>query len=462
MMQIVYSRYFKTNHAPIYARTLILLGILWMTGCAVMPETIRDIHILPQNHEHYLEAERLLLPLNIQQELDNDYNRKYFAPWHQSITAVPREVILRPFYHYLNNPGYGENRRPRTTGWFQQLLDNAQLDGYPNAAYPAITISNTNLRILPTHKPVFRSASGYPFDRLQTSFIAANTPLFISHTSADRAWYRVETPFAHGWIDSRDVAVADLQFIRTWQSGHYAVVIKDKTPLYDQRNRFLYRLQLGSIFPLLDEQGDSVQIMHATADETGRAVIASAIFSREAIAMKPMPMTGSHLAAIANELAGETYGWGGLYQNRDCSAMLRDLFTPFGVWLSRHSEDQAKRDGLFIDLTGLSPEDKLSMIRQQGVPYLTLLWMKGHIMLYIGLHDHAPVIFHNLWSTTSKDYLGRPVYIIVGQAAVTTLHPGQTSGTGILPGNSYLRRIAGMTLLVPPQESNRPDAAASP
>jgi cell wall-associated NlpC family hydrolase len=65
---------------------------------------------------------------------------------------------------------------------------------------------------------------------------------------------------------------------------------------------------------------------------------------------------------MANELIGEAYGWGGLYQNRDCSAMVRDMFSPFGIWLPRHSEDQAREGGEFIDLTTFSPEEKEKVI----------------------------------------------------------------------------------------------------
>ena len=46
-------------------------------------------------------------------------------------------------------------------------------------------------------------------------------------------------------------------------------------------------------------------------------------------------------------------------------------------------------------------------------------------MLYIGVHNGKPLIFHNFWSIKTQDADGKRGKIIVGRAAVTTLHPGR-------------------------------------
>ena len=431
---------------------IIVLSILFLSGCAVTPETIRDIRELPQDHASFLDPGRTYLPDAEQQELDTRYNTRYFSPWHRDKPVQPLSQVVRPFLRFEKYPGYGENRRKRDAAWIKKLLDSAGLDNYPNAGFAAITTDNTDLRALPTHKPVFSYSNGYPFDRLQESLIAANTPLFISHMTADRSWFLVETPYAHGWIKSRDVAFTDPDFTKKWENGRYTVVIRDKTPFYDNRNHFLFRAPLGSIFPLLEETGCTLHVLVASPDLNRQAVIGTASLSKESAALKPVKMTGTNLIRTANELINETYGWGGLYENRDCSAMIKDFFAPFGLWLSRHSSDQAKKDGVFIDLRGFSPEEKEKMIIQQGIPYLTLLWIKGHIMLYIGVHRGHPLVFHNFWGARTTGFLGRSERIIVGHAAVTTLQPGREQGSVMPPAGDYLHKIAGMTLLVDPAE----------
>ena len=49
----------------------------------------------------------------------------------------------------------------------------------------------------------------------------------------------------------------------------------------------------------------------------------------------PIAMTPANFARLGNQILGQHYGWGGMLGLRDCSAMTRDLMTPFGIWLPR-------------------------------------------------------------------------------------------------------------------------------
>ena len=90
------------------------------------------------------------------------------------------------------------------------------------------------------------------------------------------------------------------------------------------------------------------------------------------------------------------------------------------------------------------------MILKQGIPYLTLLWMKGHIMLYMGTYEEKILVFHNFWSVGPKDWMGSRERKIVGHAAITTLQPGmELYETDTTKGN-YLNYVLGMTQLIKP------------
>ncbi len=435
---------------------IMILPVFLLSGCFRAPETIRDIRELRQDHMFYIEGSsraREMLSPGDQKKMDNQFNARYFAPWHQTVPACSPDKLTLIFERYEKNPGYGENRKKHKISWIKNLRVNAQLDRYPNAGFAAITIDNADLRVLPTHKPFYSQynmLNGYPFDKFQESLVSANTPLFISHMTKDRAWFLAETPYATGWILSRNVAIVDADFIKTWENGKYAVIIKDKTPVYDDAGRFLFRASLGSLFPEVAEGSDSISIQVAVADMNKKAVIITTNVKKETAATKPLKLTPFNMAKTANELINEPYGWGGQYQNRDCSAMIKDMFSPFGIWLPRNSADQAREGGAFIDLSDLSPEDREMMILKHGIPYLTLIWRKGHIMLYIGSYQGTPLIFHNFWSVRTKDFLGREDKIIVGHAAITTLQPGlELDNIDPLKGN-YLNYILGMTLLINP------------
>jgi hypothetical protein len=179
------------------------------------------------------------------------------------------------------------------------------------------------------------------------------------------------------------------------------------------------------------------------------AVMKKGYVARDAAVVKPLRLTSLHAVKIANEMIGEPYGWGGLYGNRDCSSMTRDFFAVFGIWLPRHSEDQVKEAGRYINLSGIPPEQKEKIILEKGIPYLTLLWRKGHVMLYIGAKNGQALIFHNIWGIRTKDLRGQEGRKIIGQAVITTLRPGRELRSFDDQSGDLLTHIAGMSILAP-------------
>jgi hypothetical protein len=123
------------------------------------------------------------------------------------------------------------------------------------------------------------------------------------------------------------------------------------------------------------------------------------------------------------EVFKSNYGWGGMYGQRDCSSMLRDMYAPFGIWLPRNSSQQAKV-GKIINLENLTDDEKIAIIKNQAVPFQTLLYKEGHIVLYVGTFENEIVVFHNTWGIKTKkdDIEGR---VVVGKTVFSTLRLGE-------------------------------------
>ena len=436
----------------IIALTLFYL-ILLPGGCASTTNTVQDLHTLPQDHTYYLTPGLLSVPESVQESQERLYMALYFSPWQPDKATPSHDVFIEHFLRFMKNPGYGENKKKRDAAWFEELWQKADLGNYPNTDMTAISLTTANLRIIPTDKPLFNTQEGYPFDRLQVSSIAPNTPLRVLHVSSDKAWFLVEAPYAHGWIASRDMAFVDHSFIHTWESGKHAVIIQDKTPIHDQHANFLFTAPIGSVFPIVEETNAVFKILVATVNSDRQGVALPVFISRKAVSARPFPLTEKNMAHIANELINEPYGWGGLNQNRDCSAMLKDFFAPFGIWLPRYSGDQAREVGYFIDLSSLSRQEKEKIILERGVPYLTLLLMRGHIMLYMGVHNDIPLVFHNAWGVMAKKRWRSPQRIHIGHAVITTMYP-QISGNRFAPfPGDLIDKIIGMTLVLHPKNA---------
>jgi hypothetical protein len=130
-----------------------------------------------------------------------------------------------------------------------------------------------------------------------------------------------------------------------------------------------------------------------------------------------------NLISLSNALIGKKYGWGGMYEERDCSSTLRDMYASFGIWLPRNSSMQAKI-GKVISLEGLSDNEKILRITKDAVAFETLLYRPGHILLYLGTYEGEIMVFHNTWGirTTLSGFEGRN---IIGKTVISTLKLGR-------------------------------------
>jgi len=438
-----------------FDQILCLLCLFSLIGCLSAPEVIDDIRNLPQDNAFYLNPATANCEAVTPQRQQSNYEgfrHYFFLPWNQAAPSHTRDDLSREFAKYRRKPGYGENGRKHTGEWLDQLVRNADLDTYPNAGFNGITIDPSDLRLLPTLKPHFASlkadGSGYPFDNLQNSAIPANTPIYVAHVAKDKSWVLADSPYGSGWLPVRDVAPVNPELIAVWEHSSHIAITRDDIAVYDDNGTFLFKTSVGAQFPGVDEDGENYRIMVARTDGRRVAQIRLVSIPRNTAVIQPLPLTPANLARMANELINEPYGWGGLYRNRDCSAMLKDLFAPFGIWLPRHSSHQALKGGDFIDLSSLTADAKERMILERGIPFLTLIWVKGHIMLYIGSNHDRAIVFHNLWGIKTRDILGREGRKVVGHAAITTLQPGAELPDVDFSSGDLLAKVEGMTLLV--------------
>jgi hypothetical protein len=56
---------------------------------------------------------------------------------------------------------------------------------------------------------------------------------------------------------------------------------------------------------------------------------------------------------------------------------------------------------------------------------LTIVYLRGHTMIYIGHIDKEPLVFHNVWGIRTLESDGSIGRYIVGRAVVSTLELGK-------------------------------------
>jgi len=304
--------------------------------------------------------------------------------------------------------------------------------------------------MLPTHRPGFldpaKAGEGFPFDQLQYSSLWANTPVHVSHATADRSWYFVETAHVFGWAEAEDLAFVSDELAERIMSLPLAAIIRDNMAVPDGSGHFLFQGRIGMLLPVLKAEERGLTCLALSSDQGRQAVVRTVKLNAASAASFPIKPTAASCARIADAFLGQAYGWGGLFENRDCSAFMRDFFTPFGIWLPRNSAQQAGV-GRFIDLENESVKDKERIIVDRGVPFVTMVTMPGHIMLYIGSRDGRAAVQHTVWGLRIRDFLGRKGRLVIGQNVITSLAPGKGISNLDRPEGELLYRVTGMTLL---------------
>jgi len=412
---------------------------------------------LPQDLLSYVSgplAEQDLIPPDQARWYDQKYNQAFFSPWHLKETQSGKDSAVARFQRYMSNPGYGEKQRPHPAEWIERLADRANLGNVSPSGFRAITTAHTDLRELPTGEPHFDRDGRYPFDKFQYSAAEANTPVYVYHQTKDRTWALMFSHYGIGWAPSDNLAPAEDNFISTWENSPLGAVIKDKVSIRDQAGTILLRASVGSLFPLTGEGEEGYRILTPSGNKKKNASGKKALIPKALAVMKPYKMTPSNIARLGNELLHKPYGWGGISGNRDCSATVKDLFAPFGIWLPRDSQDQVSH-GIFISLESLPAEEKERSILKDGIPFLTLIRTEGHIMLYIGSYQGKAVVFHNTWEVPVRDLQGKEGKKIIGRSIVSTLNLGMNPKNPKDKG--LLDYVQGMTHLVPPESVSRPN-----
>lgn len=421
-----------------FSTLIIGCSIILFAGCSLKQEQypVKLPNQIIQANEHNFEA----LPQTIKQNL---YQR-HFAPWKQSKISFKKQEALWGRI-YSKKPMYGVNHQRLESKWFDEKFNNANFDAFATLNLKAITIKNTNLRVFPTNLPLFynplTAGEGFPFDYNQNSGIKINTPILISHFTKDKAWAYVESSFASGFIPTSSLALVNDEIIQAFEESTYYVAVKDNFFTY-KNGVYRETIKLGTVLPKSKYGNFFVVNQHHNLE----GYLQTINVPQDTLVQNALDITAQNITHVINELLNEPYGWGEAFLNRDCSSLTKDYFATFGLYLNRNSRQQTK-NGEFISLKGLSDEEKKDLIVQQGKPFFTLIYLKGHIMLYVGVsNENEPLAFHNLWGIKTKDFLGNEGRNVVGKAVISTLDIGKE-----LPSydanNSILHKIEGIVII---------------
>ncbi len=407
---------------------------------------IKDIDVLPQSLAYYADKmpKGALLTSSVHKAEAEKFKRIFYGAWGQSKAGYS----LKTFENTLGSARGYQGVNPWTEAQWASLKANANSMTYPNVQRPAIIVRQTPLREMPTLSPRYSkatpSAALSPFDYFQYSTLHVGLPIYVSHISLDKQWYFIENSIAGGWVQAKDVAFVDATFIKKYMARPLTALIRDKVSLGQAGHA-----HIGAVFAQVKKSSDSIYVYVPVRTASGMATMEQVSLSAADAVTIPMPITAQNIAKVGDVMMGQLYGWGGHNEWRDCSSTLRDMFTPFGVYLPRNSKAQYN-SAYTHPLSNMTLEEKKAAVRRYAKPFLTMIWMPGHIGLYVGEEHGQPAMFHNVWGIRVDEQGMGDDRFIIGRAVVTTLEPGKELAN-LYNNQTILVRIGGMSTLPGPQ-----------
>jgi len=175
-----------------------------------------------------------------------------------------------------------------------------------------------------------------------------------------------------------------------------------------------------------------VAVILPTRREDGTLQARTGYLKRREIVAGNLSYTPRHIIEQAFEMLDTPYGWGGANGQQDCSQFVQEVFATVGIALPRNSSEQAQVGRL---LGSSEPDDsddkKQQAVVTQALPGVSLLHMRGHVMLYIGQVAGRPYAIHDVWAYREPIDDADTIRVI-NRVAVTSLHLGEGSRTGSL------------------------------
>ncbi|BCZ17079.1 Putative lipoprotein [Helicobacter sp. NHP19-003] len=405
--------------------TLALLALL-----SLLNATSLKLLGLPQEAGHYLPHHTLPVPSKA--KLKKSYLQQWYAPWTDMQAMEDLDEVFW-MQDTLRKVGYDKNLQPYSLEKLQEILKDMDIPHYPSVGLRAVVIADANVRAVPSDAPYYLK-DGQPFDRWQNSLIFAGTPVLITHYNKAKTYAHIQSSFVFGWVRLDKLAAISSEQMQTFlHFKHYLTPTKDKIPLANGSTA-----HMGEIFIKVPHHFR--QVYTYAKDSKGFVRFVKTPLNSPHFTSFPRPFTQRAMAVVIDAMLGQPYGWGGAEQKRDCSAFTRDSFASFGILLPRNSLAQVRYANNMVDLSRLPPRKKEAYIIKHATPFATILWLKGHIMLYLGAKNHRAIVAHNVWSVmVSKNNA-----YDIRKTAITNLDIGHKNAKNP-PTFSLLARILGMS-----------------
>jgi len=358
-------------------------------------------------------------------EASKKYINHYQSPWLDVMTSqdfpVPRSsdrldlstvdriaIYLQELLdRYISRIYWGYNRQKVNQLFWDMLIKEIDIHTFPNTVYNGIISVSTDVRVMPTELPIYPAENSYMVDHFQLSQISFNTPVKVLHTAQSRKWLLIVSGQVFGWVKSAEVAKIRESDQAIWLSQeNWAVMLDDTYPVTCGGNWY-FSTRIGQVFPV---SSDGILIHKKMS--SGYAKMLTCHVPTTICQEFPCRIDHDVWFALIQKFLFQPYGWGDVYGLRDCSRLIVDLYACFGIWLPRLSFDQANL--ATVVTIPVQVDHRKDWIVKYCRPGESILYMPGHVVLYMGEVDGEAIILQTILGPKNSGY-------IIGESALMSL-----------------------------------------
>ncbi|TEB11283.1 stalk domain-containing protein [Pelotomaculum propionicicum] len=435
------------------AAAALLLLLLWMPGKAVSADAAENVpNVIPEMLTADFWIDKLPEPDQVIMDGEEiaSFNRDIIRTQPELIydlTDYPASlnkerltklVTMRPF------PDEDRYSNGRLVDWayYQNLKEQMNLPGIgeKNEVAYGVTVRRTNIRTFPTSDESLSEPDDKEFDLFQETAAGPAEPVLVLHHSLDGGWCFVQIYNYCGWMPAADIAVAKDK--ESWlayvKPSEYLVVTGNRLGL-GFPGPLPVELTMGTKVPLaggrekggvVPGQAKDYEVLLPVRGANGELLTETALIPGGAdVSIGYLSYTRANIIRQAFKILGERYGWGGMFNARDCSAFVMDVYKSFGLMLPRNGDEQERSAGVTVSFEDLSTRQRYELL-DTLLPGASL-HTPTHELLYLGRHEGLYYVIHDI---TSYGDASRPNpdgtlgKIVLNRVAVTDLSLPRRNG----------------------------------
>jgi len=287
----------------------------------------------------------------------------------------------------------------------------------------------------PAAIPVMTEPGDNEFDYGVASTIDMGEPVALLHTSKDGLWSYVQTYGFTCWIHSSAVAFGDIETVRKLSDRSMPILaVTHRVSVFPspEEDTAMGSIEMGSYLTLTTAGTNYLEVLVPARGIHNELVAKRGYIRRGSeISMGFLPYTLRNVYRQCFELFGRRYGWGGMYEERDCASYVMSVFRCFGFRLPRNSSKLIQASPCVIPLKEYDRDTRLEIL-SSSPEGITIIGYPGHVMIYLGSMNGTPYIIHSTWAWRSSVNAETDVTHRLARVTVSDLLLGDGSKKGAL------------------------------